>query len=444
MSIYKAIIELEYLLKRYAHHSEKKIFVEEKLKQLRKSFQSPSLGYFHKIYEQLETEIRKNSPSPYQLRLIKVRDAVFAVIKKQESLQSKERNFSYKRAREADEMLQQIHRLGGTLILPIQHSKDIRSGNSQGMCSGYITEWALCLLNGKKPFGINPKEPPPFKPVSMQVRRFFPDLNHLAPLTERIFRLQDLYGSRLWSGKIADRYSAKPVCKQNVQALHFHKNTDEIANKLVALAKQNTQEIFQLSLLGLSGHSIGFYRDENKNYHFLDANKCWFIFNSSKEFKNFLPFYFKKLDYESRYWSHMINSYSVEGTNNAILALPFISANIRYKINQLYTNFIVSTKKMKEGIYKFIAVIYARKKTNFENPSELHLSYNNNILSNDDLGATPKKTPLHGQKIHHNSAGILDLSFITLTQKQKNKETKKEFSDTIETHGSETEFRLNH
>ncbi|CAM2978230.1 Uncharacterised protein [Legionella steigerwaltii] len=315
-------------------------------------------------------------------------------------------------------MLQQIQLMGGVLILPIQQSKDIRCGNSQGECSGYITEWALCLINGKKPFGVTPQKPP-FKSVNLQVRRFFPDANHLAPLTERICSLQDLYGSRVWVGKIADIFSAKPVWKQNIQGLHFHKNTEEIANKLIFLAKQNTHEIFQLSLLGVSGHTIGFYRDENKNYHFLDANKGWFMFHSSKAFKKFLPFYFNKLNYTSRYWSHMINSYSVEGTPQATLPTSFISANIRYTLNKLYTDYIVLvTKKIKEKINKFIAIIFPEKTIDIKSHTEFHLSYNNKILSKDDFEFPLRKKSLPVQKNYHNSAGILDISYKGIKREQ--------------------------
>ncbi|KTC89804.1 YopT-type cysteine protease domain-containing protein [Fluoribacter dumoffii] len=418
MSIYRAIIELENLKRTIPYYSAKNLFVEKKLKQLRKSFDVSLPDYYHKIYEQLDAEIKSTSQGFYQLKLIKVRNLIFEVINKQKNIQSRTRAFNYKAAQSADKMLQEIHLMGGVLILPIQQSKDIRCGNSQGECSGYITEWALCLINGKNPFGINPQKPP-FKPVTLQVRRFFSDANHLAPLTERICSLQDLYGSRLWEGKIAHKFSAQPVWKLSIQGLRFHKNTKEIANKLISLTKQNTKEIFQLSLLGASGHTMGFYKDDNKNYHFLDANKGWFMFHSSKEFKKFLPFYFNKLNYSSRYWSHLINSYSVEGNPRATLPTSIISANIRYTLNKLYTNYIfIVTKKIKEKISKFAAFIVPGTKVEVKSHGEFHLPYNNKILSKDDLELPRRKPSLKAQKNYHNSAGILDISFTQMKRRQ--------------------------
>ncbi|QMT61677.1 YopT-type cysteine protease domain-containing protein [Legionella sp. PC997] len=406
MSIYRAIIELEQLHKQHLY-SDQKLFIENKLRQLKKCFKSPSPAYIYKIYEQLDFKIKNLPQGFYQLKLLKAKNAVFEVIKRQRIL-SANRKFNYKNATHVDEVLQEINNKGGKLILPIQQSKDSLCGNSQGECAGYITEWALCLINGKRPFGVIDPHNSPFKAANADVRRFFPNANHLAPLTERICRLQDLYGSRLWNGKIADQFSLRPVCKQNIYSLHFHKNTEEIASKLIYLTKQNTREVFHISLVGNSGHSLGFYKDDKKKYHFLDPNLGWFMFQSSTTFEKFLPYYFKELNYNHPYWSYMINSYSLEGTPHATLPHSFLSAGIRYKLNRLYGNYIVLVgKKIKEKINSFITMFFSRDEKESKKPYNFRPSFNKNVSSKSDFKLLHPNTLLHSQESYHNIAGNL-------------------------------------
>lgn len=130
-----------------------------------------------------------------------------------------------------------------TLILPIKQGLDWRLGTSKGECFGYVAEWIRGVITNKKPFGIDPKNPPPFKLIKRDspAGRRYPDLNHLAILTEDMANFQ-FDKSSLEDGRIN---------KAEVSVLNFYGHTTEIADHLIELANQYPQKAFCVGLTGM-------------------------------------------------------------------------------------------------------------------------------------------------------------------------------------------------
>ncbi|RMX21620.1 hypothetical protein EAS68_02360 [Legionella jordanis] len=226
----------------------------------------------------------------------------------------------------------------GKLVLPLFQSADARLGDAEGVCFGYVIEWLGCMLNGKKPFGINPLNPPYFKPIkySKPVLNSFPGVNHVIPLRDDIFDLQEAQGSpeKLLSKISQDSPKGFAIASESVRRLRYFSNPKAVAVDMLDMISNYPNQYFMLSMnSNHSGHAMGFGRDANGTYHFLDANGGWFTFESKNDIERWLPFYFKKMGYTDRYHSYEVSSYqlteknSLRQTWNAILSFLADMAN---------------------------------------------------------------------------------------------------------------------
>ena len=171
------------------------------------------------------------------------------------------------------------------------------------------------ILNNHKPFGIDPASETLFKPIRPgdKTHRKHPDLNHLAPLTNRISEFQA--GQRSLEpilNKMAHILSA-PVRDFRVKterSLGGFVRSRSIANRLVRLAEASPDKVYQLAVIGLplaGGHALGFCK-RGQSYHFLDSNFAWVRFENAEDFKRWLPFYLKAFTYERSLTQYTIQS----------------------------------------------------------------------------------------------------------------------------------------
>ncbi len=222
-----------------------------------------------------------------------------------------------KRAKIKDQLL---HKTGthyhGTVILPIAQANDVRLGNSMGECYGYVVEWSRCLSQKKKPFGINFRNPPPFKPIpyNSAAGRAYPELNHLAVLTKEISFFQR---NRI-SQELVFKNTSKVGSSSNDNEIYVAKEAESlprffikpkvIADKLIALVDADPSKIYNINVVGLTvGHALGFCKIDN-DYHFLDSNFGWLKFKKAEDFKQWLPFYFQSMGYDKLFTSYSVFS----------------------------------------------------------------------------------------------------------------------------------------
>ena len=203
-----------------------------------------------------------------------------------------------------DDIYALIHPMGGKLILPIQQYLDSRIGNSLGECFGYTYVWAKSLLMDGRFAGIYADKEVSFNYVksNFAIAGQQPDINHLAVITKDISDCQRLQndGIALIKKTSIGTSLMLNIFKRN-RNYSFFKSISSISNKLVAIADENSNRVFLLCVRGYAcGHALGFYKKGSK-YHFFDSNIGWVRFDSSADFKAWLPIYFEKIGYAKVY-----------------------------------------------------------------------------------------------------------------------------------------------
>lgn len=190
----------------------------------------------------------------------------------------------------------------GTLMLPIQQCLDYRLGNSKGECSGYVVDWIEDLLRNKNPFGIPIHSAPPFQPISLQspLGHLYPDLNHCAPLTKHIAELQQLNFRFATQGM--DHKANGRIYQYHQGGVVLTKDSAQLAKYLLKISTLNPGFGYYLSLRNYNnGHALGFYKDKQGAFHFLDVNTGWYRFQNAAHFVAWLGFYFPAMNYEIKY-----------------------------------------------------------------------------------------------------------------------------------------------
>ena len=248
----------------------------------------------------------------------KLEDKEIQLIKAEESLQKAQKLLELELRCQSFQSLDQIfektvEKYNGTIVLPVSQGEDYRMGVSRGECFGYVAEWIRCFLNDKKPFGVDPNQPP-FKPIKFtsQANFLYPDFNHLAILTKNISKFQELqlYPMRLQASMSLEGVSIF----QERGSAHILRKPSMIADRLINLADQDVNCFYHLSLKvkNQPGHALGFGKDKQGNYHFFDSNFAWFSFKNPKDFKQWLPFYFQKMEYDQDFYGYAINKFSTK------------------------------------------------------------------------------------------------------------------------------------
>lgn len=298
-------------------------------KNLRRQTSSDALNV---IIRKLEEEFARSSyfsiESPlasfrYKSTLNRILQNLYEVQKKREEIktfsQTKHKKF-LSIAKKMDTLYEETEKsYHGKIILPVIQGADFRLGQSGGECFGYAVEWAISLLHHKKPFGICLNNPPNFSPIKMNssAGQKYPDLNHLAALTETISDYQS-HQRRL------ERFfkeSSNPIVKNthiNQQIFpHFYISTTKIAENLINLVDTDrAQSVYEVNLLGyLVGHAVGFCK-KNGKYHFFDSNSGWFCFDKAQDFKQWLPFYFKHMTYDNLFLETKLKTFSIKSNED--------------------------------------------------------------------------------------------------------------------------------
>lgn len=210
----------------------------------------------------------------------------------------------------------------GTIMLPVAQHLESKLGLSQGECFGYVAEWANGLLHGKKAFGVRADSNPPFKPIKFDsyLGKKYPELNHLAVLTENIATYQSLQG-RFKAGDFAKALSAKHEhhdisYKDDPRRSVFYQSVNNIADALLKKTDEASETIYNLNIFSYrGGHALGFCKIKEK-CHFFDSNSGWFRFENAEDFKRWLLFYFKTKGYEQVFGEYGINDFSLIAKNS--------------------------------------------------------------------------------------------------------------------------------
>lgn len=202
--------------------------------------------------------------------------------------------------------LETIDIYDGEILLPINQGLDFRIGNSSGECFGYVSYWALTLLNQKRPFGINPNATPYLKPVNFDspVGRKHPDLNHVGVLNQTISEYQK-HQNRLNDYLLKHKTNLKGDLSER-HVIHKFLRPHKLANEMIQKCDEKRDEVYYLIFHGyLCGHATAFCKIDQK-YHFFDCNSGWYRFKDAEDFKEWLPFYIKKMGYDRNYLEHEI------------------------------------------------------------------------------------------------------------------------------------------
>lgn len=179
-----------------------------------------------------------------------------------------------------------------------------------------------CLVNGKKPFGIDPFNPPYFKPVEYNktTLKKYPDANHMPPIRDDVYELQLLQKDtkKLLKKMNNNSQNGFEVIKRNAQHLKHFDNPDTVTVSMVKKIDKHPNQYFFLGMRAGSGngHAMGFGQDKNGTYHFIDANSGWFTFKDKDAFQKWLSFYFQQIGYTNHFNSYAIDSYELIKKNS--------------------------------------------------------------------------------------------------------------------------------
>lgn len=214
----------------------------------------------------------------------------------------------------------------GTLILPLKQALDPRIGS--GSCSGYVSAWAVGLLEGegkRQVLGVKPSDEPLFKMVDYsQMKVKMPELNHVFFSTEHINRLQleqhriRSQGHLNSSEKIIHQLEKSETQRSESNSTDEKKISEgikEMANALVNQAEwdRNPNRVYGITISGEVGaHALGLWRTNKGVYHFLDANFGWFRFDNGDQFKAWFEPYFSLSNYSKLFQNYQISSYSLK------------------------------------------------------------------------------------------------------------------------------------
>lgn len=241
----------------------------------------------------------------------------------------------------------------GTLVLPVAQFFDFRI--NEGECAGYVYEWTRCLLNGVNPFKIDVyKAPAPFKPVPFDapVGRRYPDLNHLAAVTEDISWLQRVQSNpEQLLRKLNEHNMSEPINNITVEHNKFCRKGVDLANKLITFIDMPGDFVLDISLQGNgSGHAVAFYKDRQNRYHFFDANAGWFRFDNAADFVGWLPFYFRQKKYDAIFpW---YNVYAI-GRNSEIPMQLRAFNSWGNALNNMFTFVLQQSQLLVYGYFQF-------------------------------------------------------------------------------------------
>lgn len=238
------------------------------------------------------------------------------------------------------------------IILPINQMYDKFLPEEVGDCHGYVLEWARCLLLGLPPFGVRLDQPMPFPLVNS----VYPDLNHLARISENIYLLQQDQSSTkkmleklaAISSKEGKRYEFST--KQLIDECPFYHS---LANSLLQIAKQYPGQAFKISLKsakkGESGHAIGFHMNSNGEILFIDSNSAWYKFggkNCQDNFKAWLGDYFARTYPIGTFDKYGIRAY---GLNNKLQNKQHVNAVVNNQTaNRLASLNLVTSKAVRQ------------------------------------------------------------------------------------------------
>jgi hypothetical protein len=344
----------------------------------------------------------------------------------------------------------------GTIMLPIMQGLDVRLGDSDGECFGFIAEWAAQIQQQKKPFGVPVDSIPPFAPVTLNTLGWqtYPDLNHLAVLTPNMPIYQDLQNDE---SELTKKLSSQLVDKnqqfkfEKFKADKFYNSISQIAEELVAYTDEDSKKIYNINVRGYSvGHALGFCKINNK-YHFMDSNAGWTRFENANDFKQWLPFYFKKLGYDKNYAEYGINTISFSPSGGPIepkdklgafsISLLIILSPIIIPIVLIYTARIFFDHFVIRGI-KYLAFDFKNKSSSAEEepllveaastikPSDQSLAKSLDPL---DL-AVKQRRKMTSNSTQQSSLGtitsMLDIPLKDLAEVQKRAENNEEFKRT--------------
>lgn len=258
----------------------------------------------------------------------------------------------------------------GKIILPLHQSMDFRLGNLPGACAGYVLEWIRCLLLNKNPFGINPTNPPFFKPLkySLSTNKYI-SLNHTIPVNLNIFELQNTHYDLGKLSKRINNETAKSfeIKSEAVVSERFFYRTEMVAQDIIKNLTEFPSCYFNLSMSNLSaGHAMGFGKDENGSYHFIDANSGWYLFADKDNFQKWLSYYFKKMGYDQRYCSYEIISYALLKSESKKVILNSIIKSLGSVFYEIFLVFAIFINYLYQKVKLLVNFVHTGEEFNKE------------------------------------------------------------------------------
>lgn len=237
----------------------------------------------------------------------------------------------------------------GMVMLPVNQGLDFRLGSSEGECFGWLLEWMKAMLNEGRPFGIDYRKPAFLKPIKFcsDVGREYPELNHLAILTEKIAKAQISGNSCFKTLEYLSKDSKKTIDSRLVKDFESFQKPVEIADNLLHFAKQNPEHVCHITVTNYSsgGHALGFYKDKEGMCHFIDANVGWFIFKNGSDFRKWFKCYFNQLHYHKLFTDYAIEAYGCNFSKDLPkptlwqMYLSEVARNLRFEIKKNLRDF---------------------------------------------------------------------------------------------------------
>ncbi len=301
---------------------------------LGKQIHRPNIHELTQIKKKIAEFIHSKSHSTAFINCLnEVSDDINAVIDYFKEIRSKNGLFTPRRLRIFNELYSDTENcFHGKIILPLSQAMDFRLGSIPGACVGYVLEWIRCLLLNKNPFGINPTNPPFFKPLKYRLSaNQYLSLNHTIPINLNVFDFQNTHYD---SGKLSKRINNETpesfeIQSETIVSERLFHHSEMLAKDIIKNVTEFPDRYFYFSMANFAaGHAMGFGKDENGSYHFIDANSGWYLFADENNFQQWLSYYFKQMGYAQRYCSYEITSYELiesklhkEGFNTIIKLL---------------------------------------------------------------------------------------------------------------------------